>query len=118
MSLKIRIFLFSTRGKIRFSVSFFFSRAFKEHHGITPSQARMKNARLNDYLPINFSDMRFVGGKRIMAEMKRIIYKDTPERLMEGLPGNQLYRRRLLCGRNFFREIPLKTGQAGGRQML
>ena len=63
-----------------------FSRAFKEHHGITPSQARLKNARLNDYLPINFSDMRFVGGKRIMAEMKRIMYKETPERLMVGLP--------------------------------
>ena len=63
-----------------------FSRAFKEHHGITPSQARLKNARLNDYLPINFSDMRFVGGKRIMAERKRIMYKETPERLMVGLP--------------------------------
>ena len=86
-----------------------FSRAFKEHHGITPSQARLKNARLNDYLPINFSDMRFVGGKRIMAEMKRIMYKETPERLMVGLPGKPAFLTPALYGRNSFREIPLKN---------
>lgn len=48
-----------------------FTRAFKEHHGITPSQAKCESAKLNDYLPINFSEMRFIGGKRIMAEMKK-----------------------------------------------
>ena len=62
-----------------------FSRAFKEHHGITPSEARQKSANLYHYLPINFSDMRFIGGKRIMAEMKRIIYKEVDERLMVGM---------------------------------
>jgi len=61
-----------------------FTRAFKEHHGITPSEAKLGAATLNDYLPINFSDMRFIGGKRIMAEMKKITYKETPERLMVG----------------------------------
>jgi len=62
-----------------------FTRAFKEHHGITPSEAKLEAARLNDYLPINFSEMRFIGGKRIMAEMKRIIYKKADERLMVGM---------------------------------
>lgn len=62
-----------------------FTRAFKEHHGITPSEAKLKSTKLNDYLPINFSEMRFIGGKRIMAEMKKIIYKETDERLMVGM---------------------------------
>lgn len=62
-----------------------FSRAFKEHHGITPSEARLKDAKLHNYLPINFSDMRFIGGKRIMAEMKRIVYKEVDERFMVGM---------------------------------
>lgn len=61
-----------------------FSRAFKEHHGITPSEAKLDTVKLNEYLPINFLDMRFIGGKRIMAEMKKIVYKETPERLMVG----------------------------------
>lgn len=62
-----------------------FTRAFKEHHGITPSEARQDAAKLNDYLPINFSEMRFIGGKRIMAEMKRIVYKEVDARIMVGL---------------------------------
>lgn len=62
-----------------------FTRAFKEHHGITPSEAKVKSTKLNDYLPINFSEMRFIGGKRIMAEMKKIICKETDERLMVGI---------------------------------
>jgi AraC family transcriptional regulator len=62
-----------------------FTRAFKEHHGITPSEAKLESAKLNDYLPINFSEMRFIGGKRIMAEMKKIIYKKADERLMVGM---------------------------------
>ncbi|MGI5900661.1 MAG: AraC family transcriptional regulator [Christensenellales bacterium] len=62
-----------------------FTRAFKEQHGITPSEVKKKTAKLNDYLPINFSNMRFIGGRRIMAEMKRIIYKEVAERLMVGL---------------------------------
>lgn len=62
-----------------------FSRAFKEHHGITPSEAKSETAKLNNYLPINYLEMRFIGGKRIMADMKKIIYKETKERLMVGL---------------------------------
>lgn len=62
-----------------------FSRAFKEHHGITPSEAKSDTAKLSNYLPINYLDMRFIGGKRIMADMKKIIYKETNERLMVGL---------------------------------
>ena len=62
-----------------------FTRAFKEQHGITPSQAKQQTTKLNDYLPINFSEMRFIGGKRIMAEMKKIVYKQADERLMVGM---------------------------------
>ncbi len=62
-----------------------FTRAFKEQHGITPSQAKHQTTKLNDYLPINFSEMRFIGGKRVMAEMKKIIYKQADERLMVGM---------------------------------
>ncbi len=62
-----------------------FSRAFKEHHGITPSEAKLETAKLNNYLPINYSEMRFIGGKRIMAEMKKIIYKEAGESLMVGM---------------------------------
>lgn len=62
-----------------------FSRAFKEHHGITPSQAKLDSAKLHNYLPINYLEMRFIGGKRIMAEMKKIIYKEVEERLMVGM---------------------------------
>lgn len=61
-----------------------FTRAFKEHHSITPSEVKNKTAVLNNYLPINFSEMRFIGGKRIMAEMKKITYKEAPERIMAG----------------------------------
>lgn len=62
-----------------------FSRAFKEHHGITPSVAKLEGAQLYNYQPINFSEMRFIGGKRIMSEMKKITYKEAGERLMVGM---------------------------------
>lgn len=61
-----------------------FTRAFKAQHGITPSQAKQLTTKLIDYLPIDFSEMRFIGGKRIMAVMKKIIYKQADERLMFG----------------------------------
>ena len=61
-----------------------FSRAFKQHHGMTPLQARQHFARLNVYLPLEYLDMRLIGGKRIMAEMKRITYHQTQERWMVG----------------------------------
>lgn len=62
-----------------------FTRAFKNQHGITLPQAKQLTTKLIDYLPINFSDMRFIGGKHIMAEMKKIIYKQADERLMVGM---------------------------------
>lgn len=62
-----------------------FTRAFKDQHGITPSQAKQPTTKVIDHLPINFSDMRFMKGKRIMAEMKKIIYKQADERLMVGM---------------------------------
>ena len=79
------ISVFDTAVKYGFQSHSAFTRAFKEHHGITPSEAKLEVAKLNDYLPINFSDMRFIGGKRIMAEMKKIIYKEAKERLMVGM---------------------------------
>ena len=62
-----------------------FSRAFKQHHGITPVQARQSTAKLNIYLPLEYLEMRFIGGRRIMAEMKKIIYLEAQERLMVGV---------------------------------
>jgi AraC family transcriptional regulator len=69
-----------------------FTRAFKEHHGITPSEAKLSTALLHEFLPINYSEMRFIGGKRIMAEMKKIIYKEAEERLMIGLHKETSFR--------------------------
>lgn len=62
-----------------------FSRAFREHHKITPSHAKLASAVFNNYLPITFSNIRLVGGKRIMAEVKKIIYKEVDERIMVGM---------------------------------
>lgn len=62
-----------------------FSRAFREHHGITPSQAKKASAVFNNYLPITFSNVRLLGGKQITAELKKIIYKEVPERIMAGM---------------------------------
>ncbi len=61
-----------------------FTRAFREYHGITPSKAKSSSS-FNNYLPINFSNIRLIGGKRIMAEVKKIMYKDVEERVMVGL---------------------------------
>ena len=60
-----------------------FSRAFKEYHGITPSMVK-KSSSFKHYLPINFSNIRIIGGKRIMAEVKKITYKEVEERIMVG----------------------------------
>lgn len=61
-----------------------FSRAFREYHGFAPSQAKSAPS-FNNYLPINFSDMRIIGGKKIMAEVKKIYYDDVHERLIVGM---------------------------------
>lgn len=61
-----------------------FTRAFKQHHGTTPMHARQSVVELKSYPPLEFLDLRIIGGKRIMAQMKRITYKETPERMMVG----------------------------------
>ncbi len=62
-----------------------FSRAFREHHGVTPSEVKHGTAILKPYFPLDYAEMRFVGGKQIMAEMKQILYRETPERLIAGV---------------------------------
>lgn len=62
-----------------------FSRAFREQHSITPSQAKLTAAVFNNYLPIIFSNIRLMGGKQILAELKKIIYKEVDERIMVGM---------------------------------
>lgn len=62
-----------------------FSRAFKEYHGITPSEAKLASAQLHLYQVMNYSDMRLIGGKRVMAEVKKIVYHTTHDRLMVGV---------------------------------
>ena len=37
---------------------------------------------------MNYLDMRYIGGKRIMAELKKIVYKEFEERLMVGVHNN------------------------------
>jgi AraC family transcriptional regulator len=79
-----------------------FTRAFKEHHGITPTEAKHGVAELNEYPRINFADMRFVGGKRVMAEMKKIIYKEADERLMVGMHRETSFAEAGKVWREFF----------------
>lgn len=50
-----------------------------------PTHTKQLTTKLTDYLPINFSDMRFIRGKRITAEIKKIIFKQADERLMVGM---------------------------------
>ena len=80
-----------------------FTRAFKQHHGITPVQARQSATELKSYPPLEFLDMRFIGGKRIMAQMKQITYKETPERRWSGLFTTRLLWRQGMRGRRFIR---------------
>lgn len=53
-----------------------FTRAFKEHHKVSPSNIRKVGAKLFEYPRISFTNMRIVGGKRIRAELKKIEYID------------------------------------------
>jgi AraC-type DNA-binding domain-containing proteins len=62
-----------------------FTRAFKEHHKASPSDIRKTGAKLIEYPRISFSNMRIVGGKRIMAELKKIEYVDYGARKMVGM---------------------------------
>ncbi|MDD4295340.1 MAG: helix-turn-helix domain-containing protein [Ruminiclostridium sp.] len=64
-----------------------FTRAFKEHHKASPSDIRTNNneAKLIDFPRISFTNMRIVGGKRIMAELKKIEYVDYGTRKIVGM---------------------------------
>jgi AraC family transcriptional regulator len=86
------ISVLNTAMKYGFQSHSAFSRAFKEQHGITPSEAKLENARLVNYYPINYAEMRFIGGKRIMAEVRKIVYKEVGERLMVGLHRETSFR--------------------------
>lgn len=69
-----------------------FSRAFKNHHGMTPSEARFKAVQ-NDYLPINFLDIRFLAGKRSMEELKKIVGDSEIDSVMSNeMDWNDIYK--------------------------
>jgi len=61
-----------------------FSRAFREHHGVTPTAVRA-GARLKDVPELSFKNLRLIGGKQIMAEMTRIEYVQCDERIVAGM---------------------------------
>lgn len=62
-----------------------FTRAFKEHHKASPSDIRTNEAKLTDFPRISFTNIRIVGGKRIMAELKKIEYVDYGARKIVGM---------------------------------
>lgn len=62
-----------------------FTRAFKEHHKVSPSSVRRVGEQLNDYPRTSFTNIRIVGGKRIMAELKKIEYVEFGARKMVGM---------------------------------
>ena len=98
-----KIFVLDVAIKYGFHSHSAFSRAFKDHHGIKPSEAKSETAKLNNYLPINYLEMRFVGGKRIMAEMKKIAYKEVEERLMVGMYRKTSFLKAGDVGQDFFK---------------
>lgn len=62
-----------------------FTRAFKEHHKVSPSSVRKNGEQLNDYPRTSFTNIRIVGGKRIMAELKKIQYVQLETRKVVGM---------------------------------
>ncbi|GIO41596.1 MULTISPECIES: helix-turn-helix domain-containing protein [Paenibacillus] len=62
-----------------------FTRAFKQHHKISPSSIRKGGVKLNDYPRASFTNIRIVGGKRIMADLKRIEYMEYGPRKIVGM---------------------------------
>ncbi len=62
-----------------------FTRSFNEHHKASPSDIRTGRAKLNDFPRISFTNIRIVGGKRIMAELKKIEYVDYRARKIVGM---------------------------------
>ncbi|GIO99977.1 hypothetical protein J14TS5_50630 [Paenibacillus lautus] len=62
-----------------------FTRAFNEHHKVSPSSIRKVGEQLNDYPRTSFTNIRIVGGKRIMAELKKIEYVEFGARKIVGM---------------------------------
>lgn len=62
-----------------------FTRAFTEFNKVSPSDIRKAGAKLIEYPRISFTNMRIVGGKRIMAELKKIEYSDYSARKIAGM---------------------------------
>ncbi|WP_127533333.1 AraC family transcriptional regulator [Paenibacillus kobensis] len=62
-----------------------FTRAFKEHHKVSPSSARKVGQQLQDYPRTSFTNIRIVGGKRVMAELKKIEYAEIGARKVVGM---------------------------------
>lgn len=62
-----------------------FTRAFKEHHKASPTEIRQGTAKPADYPRISFTNLRIVGGKRIMAELKKIEYVEYGPRKVVGM---------------------------------
>ncbi|MCT1400977.1 AraC family transcriptional regulator [Paenibacillus sp. p3-SID867] len=62
-----------------------FTRAFKQHHKFSPSSIRKGGVKLNDYPRASFTNIRIVGGKRIMADLKRIEYVEYGPRKVVGM---------------------------------
>lgn len=62
-----------------------FTRAFQEQHKASPSDIRKKGAKLSEFPRISFTNMRIVGGKRIMAELKKIEYVECKARKVVGM---------------------------------
>lgn len=62
-----------------------FTRAFKQHHKTSPSSIRKGGVKLNDYPRASFTNIRIVGGKRIMADFKRIEYMEYGPRKIVGM---------------------------------
>lgn len=70
-----------------------FTRAFKEHHGFSPSMVRKGHVKLKDYPRISFTNMRLVGGKIMVAEMKKIEYVQWDARKVVGMMKNTAFDR-------------------------
>jgi AraC family transcriptional regulator len=62
-----------------------FTRAFRAQHTVSPSDMRKADAKLIVYPRMSFTNMTIVGGKRIMAELKKIEYVEFSARKIVGM---------------------------------
>ncbi|NEW08592.1 helix-turn-helix domain-containing protein [Paenibacillus sp. SYP-B3998] len=62
-----------------------FTRAFNEHHKVSPTHIRNGSVQLNECPRTSFTNIRIVGGKRIMAELRKIEYVEFGARKVVGM---------------------------------